>query len=140
MISLKKHTPYCALIGFVQGLIALWPVLERLDKSYNTPYIPFWWAILAFPFFGTICAVALSSVFDPEKFGVIRGLILSVEIFFAFCLVVSVVSIVQAAGTIEAVFIIPLVVIAFGALWVGWLMLPVGGFIGLAYRINANKR
>jgi len=130
---------YCAAAGFLGGMLAsivlaIWVGKDSFRVFLGVPFV----VIFLFPILGAVLAAAIGSVFSPESFGPLQGLVVSILAFIAFVLCHGIISAIwnyypgsNIVMVAAAVFGADLI---FGSILVGWVLAVVGLLTGAAFR------
>ncbi|MDH3716327.1 MAG: hypothetical protein OET44_21070 [Gammaproteobacteria bacterium] len=131
-----------ACLGFGYFVTAI-PLLVHavFNPKMPMPNFSLVGALMVFPFIAALLAAWIARWFDPLRFGPLRAVVLVVLVFLALCLVESGIWIVGSpAGDILNAVGALIIVIAFGAIMCGWIMLLLGLAFGAFYRRQTIKR
>jgi len=147
MMSQRRLSISCAVFGFAFAAI---PLIFAAAVGADIPAMSHGAAGFVFPSVSAALAAFLARYFDPQRFGPLRALGLSSLLFIALCLLESVIWFSSswaelggsrsAALAVQLLLGIPLIVIAFGGMWFGWIMLPMSLLFGLLYRFQTMNR
>ena len=84
---------YCAAAGFLGGMLAsimlaFWVGKDSFRVVLGVPFV----VIFLFPILGAVLAAAIGKVFNPESFGPLQGLFVSILAFITFSLCHGIIS------------------------------------------------
>ncbi|MEN8213765.1 MAG: hypothetical protein ABFR19_05315 [Pseudomonadota bacterium] len=100
-------------------------------------------AVLFFPLGSALVAAVVSTIFDPNNFGSVQGVLLALSSFALLCVLFGWIQAVRlwypGSSIVESVFMLPFTFLFFGIVLVGWIILPIGAIFGSLYKKRSNR-
>ncbi len=138
---------FVALSGFLGGLCAYILLLWFIGVDYFPAVlgIPALYGFI-FPLLSAAIGVGVSQVFNPKNFGAVQGALVVMLSFVVFCFCYGlfgfILMLLEGSPSdlyLLALIWMPLRLIMFGSVIVGWALVLIGAVFGMLFRAHSNK-